>query len=872
MIQEGELSFQEKLDLFGKERQSINVKLPRSRLTTVTLNQSAINKRISLLFSEQAKINNNRLEQQNLLKKLEDNVLTNNIIIEEEDTSQKQDYDSRIKSSPEKLFSIITHEKISLWKNSLYKYISNTPVNDDSDILNTESNTVNQRVIKNDVLRTRVRESILINSFKDYLEFFLTYYCKHNDVKYKQGLNEIVGPMLLLKYKIQISLSEIFNLIQGFVNKYLTNYYREEKLFALQSACSLVTLLLKYHLPTVHNILDKCMITPQMYATNWILTLFGGKFQIDILYHLWDYLIEYDDSMFIFYMIVALLDTEKDKILNSDITYIPSIITKLSIESVSQLKTVVDLALEIRKNTPYSFRILANQLKIFQPNVSVQELEKCYNFYKPDSLTAMPMYPSEIFYITYHDSVNCPDDQCENANDNSNIFDVLDKNDPYFTCEHCDMKIKKDINYILFDLRILEYGAFETSDEKTGFLPMMIMVEQEELKSENFTDSIMDRFIDDKGNYHFVFMTSKTDYFKQFEDNYYQDDDKRNDPYQMMLVQSQIKVDKKLNERLINKMSLKDKYKLIEYDNLKKLLKKLLDNNFPYVSFITGGFSSVHENSFKYEISLLNHDPKCDLCKEMNKQNKHKVLKNFQKKKVKEPKIKVAIEKNILPSQIVTPNVKGKSRLSQKIEKTFTPNQGKSIFDDFENSDEDDNLDADKYREQREHNRQTINKLNDNIQLMKVTEMILDSEFTVNMCILKEHKSKIFTPKQGNQIMFIMDHEFLNVFKVEKGSSIDDNQHLIKSSTIKDESINHESELARLDKIKIQDIIKVETQQNNKNVVNIQYYENKENFFTKKVSQSTQVMIVDFINSRDARKFILSINQLNKIIDENPIE
>jgi hypothetical protein len=36
------------------------------------------------------------------------------------------------------------------------------------------------------------------------------------------------------------------------------------------------------------------------------------------------------------------------------------------------------------------------------------------------------------------------------------------------------MKIKKNINYILFDLRILEYGTFEDENEKTGFLPKMI--------------------------------------------------------------------------------------------------------------------------------------------------------------------------------------------------------------------------------------------------------------------------------------------------------------------------------------------------------------------------------------------------------------
>lgn len=40
--------------------------------------------------------------------------------------------------------------------------------------------------------------------------------------------------------------------------------------------------------------------------------------------------------------------------------------------------------------------------------------------------------------------------------------------------EHCKMKINKKIEYILLDLRILEYGSFEDENEKTGFLPKMI--------------------------------------------------------------------------------------------------------------------------------------------------------------------------------------------------------------------------------------------------------------------------------------------------------------------------------------------------------------------------------------------------------------
>ena len=249
-----------------------------------------------------------------------------------------------------------------------------------------------------------------------------------------------------LKYKIKITLSEIFNLIQAFVSKFLTNYYREEKLFALNSSLSLLTLLLKYHIPLIYNVLDYAMIVPQMYGTNWIMTMFANKFRLDIMYHLWDHLININDSLFMHFIIVAFLQYNSNKITGSDISQIPSIMTHLSIDSTEDLDNIIQLALDIRNKTPYSFRILCNNLQIFTPNST--ELEKCFKAYKPDTMTALPMYPSEIFYITYRGEVNCPDDQCENYSDN--LFSLMNK-PTYHTCEHCEMKIYKQINYIFFE-------------------------------------------------------------------------------------------------------------------------------------------------------------------------------------------------------------------------------------------------------------------------------------------------------------------------------------------------------------------------------------------------------------------------------------
>ena len=87
-----------------------------------------------------------------------------------------------------------------------------------------------------------------------------------------------------------------------FIDKFLTNYYWEKDFYSLQSSLSLITILLKYHDPEIYNILEFAMISPEMYATSWVLTVFANKSSINIVYHLWDKLIVFNDSLFLHFI------------------------------------------------------------------------------------------------------------------------------------------------------------------------------------------------------------------------------------------------------------------------------------------------------------------------------------------------------------------------------------------------------------------------------------------------------------------------------------------------------------------------------------------------------------------------------------------
>ena len=88
-----------------------------------------------------------------------------------------------------------------------------------------------------------------------------------------------------------------------------------------------------------------------------------------------------------------------------------------------------------------------------------------------------------------------------------------------------------------------------------------------------------------KGLYHIILLTSKTNYFKNFEDDYYTEIEKEN---KKRFYQLQTKVEKELNIELTKNINKKTKFKLREYDNLNKTLICILKSNYPYISFAYG--------------------------------------------------------------------------------------------------------------------------------------------------------------------------------------------------------------------------------------------------------------------------------------------
>ena len=134
----------------------------------------------------------------------------------------------------------------------------------------------------------------------------------------------------------------------------------------MNSSLSLFVILLKYHEPSVYNRFDTTEIMPQMYATNSIITLMSGKLKINLVYELWERIIKSKDPLIMHFILVAHFIIHREMIINCEKTYLATLITTITINSMEELNNIFDLAYKLRELTPYSFRILANQIGFFK--------------------------------------------------------------------------------------------------------------------------------------------------------------------------------------------------------------------------------------------------------------------------------------------------------------------------------------------------------------------------------------------------------------------------------------------------------------------------------------------------------------------------
>ena len=737
----------------------------------------------------------------------------------------EKNYSKFIEENPDGLFESMDIMKFTSMELALFKNSSPSVHGEDEEILSVELNLKEQPVIKNDCHRTRVRESVLIPDFENTLEKILTYYCHSKNIIYKQGLNEIFGVLLFLKYKIpNLKLSRILDIGEVFIDKFSPNYFYEKEFYSLKSSLGLFLILLRYHEPSVYNRLDQCQIVPEMYATNWMLTFLSSKIHLNFIYDYWLEIIKTEDPLIMHFFLVSLIKLKRELIINCDKQLLAGLMTSLTIKKKEEIKIIMDMALKLRQETPYSFRVLANKLGFLKPNnKNVKEL---YEKYNPQSFPAIPILPLEVLSLTQKSGIDCIDPECKNSKNrmrvllNEENFCIIDNDEMKKTaelkfdneiknghiCEKCDMKIEKNIKYIILDLRIKN-----DESDRTWFLPNVVDIDKKELLSPDCSKIITDRFVPERGFFHFIFLTSNTDFFSDFEKNFYTDNITEEQKMLMRLgIVDQTKVQKEINLEEVKNLTDKEKYSIKEYDNIRKILNSMQKENFPYISFILGGWKEIHEECFLQGIELVNHDKeKCLLC--------------LEKIKKKNEKLKLKLK-------------------------------------------EEENLDEKLWQSEVKIKYKQLNKLLEN-----------KNNF-LGLCTIEEYQGKIV-----NYDASIVLKEKLFVFEIYKFASRKhyndalndyDKESLEKIKKIKDyydlgKEKQEDIELTLIEQIQISDILGMQAEKKNKNIININYRqekdENKKSAKKKENNSNENIIKVDFPTPNDSKSFVRAFKNLMEI-------
>ena len=204
----------------------------------------------------------------------------------------------------------------------------------------------NQRVITVDVERTRVDlPEFRTAHTHDTLEALLTHFCRVNDVRYRQGLNELLAPFLWLhRSSSPAGTGELdallpkdtepsaFETWSAFMARFLPHVYsKDDEMYALQSCFRLFELLLGLHDPELRSALDRAGLRPELYASSWFMTLFAQSVPLDALLKLWDHFVfgdEGEDALTtVGFVGVALLCANRAAFIRADASDLPVMLT-----------------------------------------------------------------------------------------------------------------------------------------------------------------------------------------------------------------------------------------------------------------------------------------------------------------------------------------------------------------------------------------------------------------------------------------------------------------------------------------------------------------------------------------------------------------
>ena len=132
--------------------------------------------------------------------------------------------------------------------------------------------------------------------YRQHLTLLLDVYCRSRNVEYKQGLNELLLPLLVLCEESQdATLDSCYNLFYALIHRFLPSIFSHSDFESLRCLFRAFRLLLLYFDPQLAAHVDRSGILPELYATAWFITLFARDCSLELLWCVWDFYLVEDD-------------------------------------------------------------------------------------------------------------------------------------------------------------------------------------------------------------------------------------------------------------------------------------------------------------------------------------------------------------------------------------------------------------------------------------------------------------------------------------------------------------------------------------------------------------------------------------------------
>eukprot|EP01017_Pseudomicrothorax_dubius_P030400 TRINITY_DN3793_c0_g3_i4.p1 TRINITY_DN3793_c0_g3~~TRINITY_DN3793_c0_g3_i4.p1 ORF type:complete len:442 (+),score=79.22 TRINITY_DN3793_c0_g3_i4:167-1492(+) len=223
-------------------------------------------------------------------------------------------------------------------------------------------------VVDNDLGRTRADEPFMHRpQTLENLKLLCCFYCIQNNLRYQQGLLELIVPFLLLKNN-DFPLEKCYAYFNAFMTKFCPSMLMPKPLHSkyelphLVSAMSFCEILLNYHNPDLLNLFKSCEIESEAIIVPWIVTFFIKDIPLELSYLILDRIINRNDKNYIFYMMIGFFLHNQNTIIANremdDYAEMLPFIRRTLKESIQTRETLLkwlDLADQVEANTPKSF-------------------------------------------------------------------------------------------------------------------------------------------------------------------------------------------------------------------------------------------------------------------------------------------------------------------------------------------------------------------------------------------------------------------------------------------------------------------------------------------------------------------------------------